>query len=207
MAIRFRCPCGKVLKTPDDTAGKKAQCPTCGRLLRVPGSMKPLTKPVPEPPTKPLPTPLEKPPEEVAEPIEPISPGEAKASVLLCESNSADRESERRMLEEHGYAVIVAEDGETAMKLAHERSPDLILADLKLKGMSAFQVCRQLTEIGNPLNKNTWRTPFIVTTPKMRGRDKQYAMSLGVGAFLEKPLSPSQLCPPIDRLVSSRRGS
>ena len=196
MVIKFRCPCGKVLKTPDDTSGKKAQCPNCGRLLRVPGASKPPAEPDAKPPRRP--------PEEAEQ-----APGheKAKARVLLCESNKGDLEHAQRMLEEHGYEVIIAEDGDAAIKLARKHSPDLIVADLKMQGMSAFQICRQLTEIGNPLNKHTWQTPFIVTTPKIRGRDKQYAMSLGVGTFLEKPLSPSQLCPPVERLVSLRRGS
>ncbi len=38
MAIKFQCVCGRHLKTPDDTVGKKAKCPKCDRWLRVPNS-------------------------------------------------------------------------------------------------------------------------------------------------------------------------
>jgi len=42
MAIEFRCgPCGRLLRTGDDTAGKQAQCPECGALTRVPASAQP----------------------------------------------------------------------------------------------------------------------------------------------------------------------
>ena len=42
MAIEFRCgPCGRLLRTGDDTAGKQAQCPECGALTRVPAPAQP----------------------------------------------------------------------------------------------------------------------------------------------------------------------
>src|SRR2546425_359209 len=47
MPIEFRCPqCAKLLRTPDDTAGKQAKCPECGTLTTIPAA----TARVPSPP-------------------------------------------------------------------------------------------------------------------------------------------------------------
>ena len=127
-------------------------------------------------------------------------------NLLILEDEPDDAELEVKELERKGFIIKWRRvETESAFRKALEDKPDLILADLKLEGMSAFQVCRQLMDVKNPLNENTWQTPFIVTTSRIRGRDKQYAMSLGVGFFLEKPLSPSQLCPRIEKLIGPRR--
>jgi len=48
MAIEFRCgPCGRLLRTGDDTAGKQAQCPECGALTRVPAPAQPPARSAP----------------------------------------------------------------------------------------------------------------------------------------------------------------
>ncbi len=46
MPIRIKCSCGKVLRAPDDAAGKKAKCPGCGKVIAIPAS----EEPVPEEP-------------------------------------------------------------------------------------------------------------------------------------------------------------
>ena len=47
MPIEFQCPCGKTLRTPDDTAGRQAKCPACGNVLTIPGGAAPPAFPQP----------------------------------------------------------------------------------------------------------------------------------------------------------------
>jgi hypothetical protein len=55
MPIEFRCDqCGKLLRTGDDTAGRKAQCPECGALSTVPGMTEPSEAPIPPLPSQPI---------------------------------------------------------------------------------------------------------------------------------------------------------
>jgi len=68
-------------------------------------------------------------------------------------------------------------------------------------------VVQALKDPINPQNTNCWQTPFILTTRRIRGRDKQYAISLGVGAYLQKPLTPAELCSRIERLLASHSHS
>jgi len=85
MAIEFRCgPCGRLLRTGDDTAGKQAQCPECGALTRVPAPAQPAAGSLP--PLAPLEATASWPP--VGAPDSPFAPdtpmpGESKAVVAL----------------------------------------------------------------------------------------------------------------------------
>jgi len=85
MAIEFRCgPCGRLLRTGDDTAGKQAQCPECGALTRVPASAQPPASWAP--PLAPLEATASLPPSGApGSPFapEPPSSGESKAVVAL----------------------------------------------------------------------------------------------------------------------------
>ncbi len=126
-----------------------------------------------------------------------------KARLLLAEESEAERDMVRVILEDHGYYVIEVDDGERAVELARKLSPDLIVADVRLPRMSGFQVVQALKDPMNSQNADCWQTPFILTTRRVRGRDKQYAISLGVGAYLQKPLTPAELCSRIDRLLGA----
>jgi len=184
MPIRFRCLCGALLKTPDGSTGRKARCPHCARLLRVPAVS------VPESEGDGDETKLEEPP---------------KGLILLADEMDPDRAAAREILESHGYRVIEATDGEETVRLAREQHPDLIVADIRLPKLSGFQVVQAIRDPMNPRNADCWQTPVIFTTRKLRGRDKQYAMSLNVNNVLEKPLTPAELCPRIERLLAGRQ--
>lgn len=195
MSIRFRCPCGKTLKAPGKSAGRRARCPNCSRLLRVPEHSVPAEEEEQQPArsekgAKQSDTELEQPP---------------KARILLADEADGERAMAREILENHGYYVIEVDDGERAVDLVRKLSPDLIVADVRLPRLSGFQVVQALKDPMNPQNSNCWQTPFILTTRKVRGRDKQYAISLGVGAYLQKPLTPAELCSRIDRLLAGNR--
>lgn len=176
---RFKCPCGKILSVPEAAAGKKAKCPGCGRLLRVPEAQAGPT----------------------ADVAEPEDTGDHKGRIVLAESRSADRDSAERMLADHGYRVFVAEDGEKAVDLIRRHKPDLAIVDLKTDKLSGFQVIKAITDQFHPQNREVWQTPFLMTTSKVTGRDRQYAISLGVMHYYAKPLVPAKVCARIERMM------
>ena len=72
--------------------------------------------------------------------------GSAKGTLLLVDDEAPVRESVRRLLERHGYAVIEAQNGAEAIRL-YEGSPtgiDLVLTDLTMPGMNGFELVEQL---------------------------------------------------------------
>jgi CheY-like chemotaxis protein len=168
------------------------RCPHCARLLRIPeGSAPPGAAAARETDASDGDeTTLEEPP---------------KGFILVADSLPSERAAAAAILQAHGYQVIEAGDGEEAVRLAREQRPDLIVADIRLPKLSGFQVVRALKDPFHPGNAECWRTPVILTTHKLRGKDTQYALHLGVGALLAKPITPADLCSRVERLLSARR--
>lgn len=128
-----------------------------------------------------------------------------KGSVVVADSDPSALNAIRKMLEDHGYEVFAASDGTEALAMIREKAPSLAVLDLKLDRMSGFQVISVVTDQFDPPNKHVWQTPFIMTCNKATGRDRQYAISLGVKYYFEKPLKPNVLCASIEKALGRYR--
>ncbi len=102
-----------------------------------------------------------------------------------------------RGLEEEGYAVDVASDGEAAHWLAMENDYDVIVLDVMLPGMDGFSVCQYLRAAGRS-------TPVIMVTARDGVDDRVRGLDSGADDYLVKPFSFSELCARIRALI--RRG-
>lgn len=110
--------------------------------------------------------------------------------VLLVEDADVHVEFTRLAFESEGLAdaLEVARDGEQAMALIDERAdrpPRLILLDLKLPGMSGFDV---LKAVRSHSSEHVRRTPVIVLTTSREPGDVRRAYDLNANSFLRKPL-------------------
>ncbi|HRU05834.1 MAG TPA: response regulator [Candidatus Brocadiia bacterium] len=132
--------------------------------------------------------------------------GNSKGRIVVADSVPGDLETLRRMLEDKGYEVFAAKDGEEAVAMIREHKPALAIVDLKTDKLSGFQVVQTITEQYNPLNKDVWQIPFFMTCPKVTGRDRQYAISLGVRQYFVKPLTPAMVCPKIEKHMGLMSG-
>lgn len=204
MPIRFRCPCGQKLKTQDDTWGRKAKCPNCAKWLRVPKSDDySMVAEVVESRTRKDKSASRQEKEPAAQ--NDVSKNiETKHVVLVADSISADRVHTAAILRDHGYTVFEAADGAEALELIRSNRPHAAIVNVRLEAMSGFQMLQQLRNLANTLNKDVWNTPILMTTEKLHGRDKQYAMSLGVEGYFVKPLDPRQVFLRLDRAISKQ---
>ncbi len=84
-------------------------------------------------------------------------------------------------LEQEGYQVITAFDGEEAVRLAHDESIDLILLDLMLPKMDGFTACRTIREFSN--------VPIIMLTAKGEDIDKILGLEYGADDYITKPFN------------------
>jgi len=84
-----------------------------------------------------------------------------------------------------GYDVLTAGDAVTALTIARQGSPDLIILDLMLPGMHGFELCRVL-------RKET-SVPIIILTAKSDEIDKVVALELGADDYITKPFSMKEL--------------
>ena len=84
-------------------------------------------------------------------------------------------------LEQDGYAVVTAFDGEEAIRLAHDESIDLILLDLVLPKVDGFTVCRTIRSFSN--------VPIIMVTAKSEDIDKILGLEYGADDYITKPFN------------------
>ncbi|HIR19458.1 MAG TPA: response regulator transcription factor [Candidatus Pelethomonas intestinigallinarum] len=109
-----------------------------------------------------------------------------KKTVLIVEDEKSIVDILRFNLEKDDYAVETAYDGETGLRLAVEKNPDLVLLDLMLPKMNGFDVCRRLREKGS-------NVPIIILTAREEEGDKVQGLELGADDYITKPFSMREL--------------
>ena len=110
----------------------------------------------------------------------------------------------QEMLETGGYEVVSAGDGQEAIQKVYDEKPDLIILDVMLPSMTGFQVCKHIKDPMNDKSGDCWRTPVLMVTAQAKGRDVQYAKSVGADGFMKKPFEARDLYRRLERLL--RRG-
>ena len=123
-----------------------------------------------------------------------------QAKLLLVEDNEMNRDMLTRRLERRGFRVLAAVDGETAVSVARESSPDLILMDIGLPGASGWDATRSLK--GDP---GTRQIPIVALTAHALSSDREQAMAAGCDAFETKPVEFDRLMRTIEKLLSGRK--
>ncbi|EXJ11507.1 Transcriptional regulatory protein walR [Nitrincola nitratireducens] len=79
------------------------------------------------------------------------------------------------LMEQAGFTVFTAEDGETALQKIHELDPNLVLLDISLPGISGFDVLAELRE-----NERFQHLPVIMLTAHGREVEREKGMALGL---------------------------
>ena len=107
------------------------------------------------------------------------------AKILVVDDEPNIREVVGLYLRQDGHAVVVAADGEEALRLYRQARPDLVVLDLMLPGLSGLEVCRRI--------QGERRVPLIMLTAK--GEEEDRIVGLGVGAddYVVKPFSSREL--------------
>jgi two-component system cell cycle response regulator len=98
------------------------------------------------------------------------------------------------------YDVVVAEDGPSALRLAEENDPDVILLDIMMPGMDGFEVCRQLKK--NPV---TAHTPVVMVTALTDLADRVRGLESGADDFLAKPVDDTALLVRVRSMIRLKR--
>ena len=91
----------------------------------------------------------------------------------------------KRFLGEFDFTVYTASDAAEGLKKVRTVSPDLIILDLMLPGMSGFDVCKRI--------RQTSTLPIIMLTARGDLMDKVVGLELGADDYLPKPFEPREL--------------
>lgn len=108
------------------------------------------------------------------------------ARILVAEDEEAVASGLRDNLEFEGYEVVVAKDGESALKAATRDNPDLILLDIMMPRMDGLEVCRRIREAG-------FVVPVLMLTAKSQEIDVVRGLEVGADDYITKPFSIREL--------------
>ncbi len=108
--------------------------------------------------------------------------------VLVVEDESAQREVLSYNLEAEGFEVSRAETGDEALLLLEEDSPDIILLDWMLPGLSGIEVCRQVKS-----RTETRTIPVIMLSARSEEVDRVRGLETGADDYVIKPYSVIEL--------------
>lgn len=105
----------------------------------------------------------------------------------------------RYHLEKEGLTCYEAYDGESALQVARERHPNLIVLDLMLPGVDGLEVCRKLRK-----DPKTASVAIIMLTAKADEVDRIVGLEMGADDYMVKPFSPRELVARVKAVL--RRG-
>ena len=102
-------------------------------------------------------------------------------------------------LENDGYTVFVANDGQEAVEMFQSKAPELVLLDIMLPKMDGWQVCREIRKTSN--------TPIIMLTAKGETFDKVLGLELGADDYVTKPFDAKEVMARVKAVLRRASGS
>lgn len=109
-------------------------------------------------------------------------------TILLIEDEPDILDVVRYNLEQAGYGILAAGDGEEGLALAMSEIPDLVVLDLMLPGLDGIDVCKALRE-----GEQTRDIPVLMLTARRDEVDRVRGLELGADDYVVKPFSPREL--------------
>jgi two-component system phosphate regulon response regulator PhoB len=112
----------------------------------------------------------------------------ARARLLIVEDDAALAELLQFHFGREDFDVVHTPDGEEALLLARERTPDIVLLDWMVEGLSGIEVCRRLRR-----SPETQNVPIIMLTARGEEEDRVRGLETGADDYVTKPFSPREL--------------
>ena len=116
--------------------------------------------------------------------------------ILIVDDQSSIVVPLRFIMEQNGYTVAEAYNGEEAIDKISKFKPDLILLDIIHPGFDGFEICQMVRE--NPEWQNI---KIILVTTQVRDVDIAKGMAFGADAYITKPFSNAQIMKQVKKLL------
>lgn len=117
-----------------------------------------------------------------------------KNKILIVDDEPDLVDSLQTRLELENFECLVAYDGNSALEVAGNGKPDLIILDLMLPGIDGYKVCRLLK-----FQEELMHIPIIMLTARDRTEDRLLGEQMGADYYMTKPFS-------VDKLISTVKG-
>ncbi|MCR4297706.1 MAG: Hpt domain-containing protein, partial [Gallionella sp.] len=118
--------------------------------------------------------------------------------VMVVDDSLTVRKITTRLLTRAGYQVVTARDGVDALEQLGEISPAVMLLDIEMPRMDGFELTRHLRR-----DAKTQNLPIIMITSRTADKHRDYAMQLGVNAYLGKPYQEDELLQQVAGFVAA----
>ncbi len=118
--------------------------------------------------------------------------------ILLVEDNEMNRDMLARRLQRKGYEVVIAVDGEEAVRMAQSQAPDLILMDIRLPVMDGREAMRRIK-----IMPETQSIPIIALTAHAMAGDMEKFVEAGCDDYDTKPIDLPRLLEKMQALLNN----
>ncbi|MGH2390045.1 MAG: winged helix-turn-helix domain-containing protein [Chloroflexota bacterium] len=119
--------------------------------------------------------------------------------ILVVEDDAAVARGLQYLLAQEGWSVTVARSAEEALVVMTDRVPDLAILDVRLPGMSGFDLCRQM--------RRTMTIPIMMLTARIDEIDTVLGLELGADDYVTKPFLPRELVSRVHALLRRAYGA
>jgi DNA-binding response OmpR family regulator len=120
-----------------------------------------------------------------------------RTRVLVVDDEQSIREIVRGFLERDGMTVVEAADGPSAVEIARETVPDVVVLDVMLPGFDGLEVLRRIRTFADPY--------VLLLTARSEEVDRIVGLTVGADDYLTKPFSPRELVARVHALLRRRR--
>jgi DNA-binding response OmpR family regulator len=120
-------------------------------------------------------------------------------TILVADDEEDLRELVSYRLSRSGYEVVEAVDGQEALELATERTPDLMVLDVMMPRLDGYELTRRVRE-----QDSLRSVPVILLTARSQETDVSRGFDVGADDYLKKPFNPDELVARV-RAVLGRR--
>jgi len=103
-------------------------------------------------------------------------------------------------LEQEGYTVISANDGQSGLQKIKEEKPDMVLLDVMMPGLSGYEVCQKIKE-----DAELAGIPVVILTAKGQERDREQGLTMGASDYITKPFSPNRLLELVKNMIGDAK--
>ena len=122
-------------------------------------------------------------------------------TVVVVDDSPTSRRFAADTLNNSGFTVVTAADGEEAIELISKDPPDVVVLDIMLPKKNGFQVCRELKT-----NPATSGVRIVLLTSKAHESDRYWGQRQGADVYLTKPVPPQDLTSTVQMLTTGNLG-
>ena len=119
-----------------------------------------------------------------------------RKKILLADDSNTALMMERTLLSKSAYDVVVARDGQEAIRQAVDEAPDLIILDVVMPNMDGFEACRELRKL-----EATRAIPIIMVTTRGEPHNVESGFEAGCNDYVTKPINGPELVSKVRNLI------